>query len=85
MHDALRVVDYQDIAKEEPWVQNCLKSLVPMWLRQGFAVKSRGKLYILRGVYDRTSILELNAVYMAVYGEDEHPFVILDEADYVDA
>lgn len=85
MHEALRVVNYEDIAKEEAWIQSCLKSLVPMWLRQGFAVKSRGKLYILRCVYDRTSILDLNAAYMAVYGEDEHPFVILDEADYVDA
>lgn len=81
MHEALRVVDYEDISKEEPWMQSSLKSLVGVWLKLGFAVRSRGKHYITRQKFERTSILDLNRVYIAAYGEDDAPFVFLDEAD----
>lgn len=84
MHHPLRVVDYQDIDKEEPWARTAMKQLVPMWLRQGYAVKSRGKYYMLRQNYERTSILELNRVYLELYGQDDKPFVLLDGDDYVD-
>lgn len=79
MHDPLRVLDYSKIQEELPERQSALKSLVPLWLKLGFAVKSRGKLHMMRKAFDRVSILELNRVYMEHFGQPDSPFVLHDD------